>query len=84
MYLWGMIGQAAERNLNRGPKDLQRVSSVLCANHFFNIPVYINHTLVGDFSTSKVVLKRRGIIQFCQIRALKNAPKSLLYTLLVL
>lgn len=44
MYLWGMISQEMERNLARRPEDLQKASSVLCVDHLFNIPVYINHS----------------------------------------
>lgn len=33
MYLWGVIGQGAERNLGREPKDLQKASSVLWVDH---------------------------------------------------
>lgn len=34
MCLWDRTGQVAERNLDRGPKDLQEVNSVLYVDHF--------------------------------------------------
>lgn len=41
MCLWDRIGQVAERNLDRGPKDLQKVNSVLYVDHFLNISVNV-------------------------------------------
>lgn len=80
----GQIGQGAEKNLGREAKDLQKVSCALGG-----LPPIFQYRLVihvsRKFSKQHGMLKRGGIIHlFCQIRALKNVPKSVLCTILVL